>query len=271
MQKIICNGSLPRAGGTLLQNVLAQNHQIHPTSASILLDFVSAAKDNFTYMMQYVHPDEVSMTKEAFIQFLRYGLPAYINTFTNRPLFLDKHFAWPYYYNFLQQLGEEPKMIVMVRDLKEIVASFEENYRKDPLKHDMHVNWTTMDNTSMQKRVETWLNSSPLGTSLEQIRDAINFKHNILFIKYEDFCKNPLPETAKIYNYLELPFWLHDFTGIKQVTQYNDVVHFASHDIAKDVKVNEPKAIKILGEELCTQIEKHYNWYFKLFNYGKHS
>ena len=264
---LIYNASLPRSGGTLLQNVLAQHCDIYPTSASILLDFISAAKETFVHMMQYVHPDEVSITKEAFLQFIRAGLPAYTNTFTDKPYFLDKHFAWMHYYSFLKQVDGDPYMIVMVRDLRDIVCSFEENYRKDPLKFNMHVNWNTFDNTTMEKRVQTWLNSSPLGTSLEHVRDAINFKQNILFIRYEDFCENPLPEMAKIYNYLGLPFWLHDFDGITQVTQYNDVAHFASHDIDKDVQVKPSRAIDVLGEDICQQIYNQYSWYFKTFNY----
>lgn len=268
--RIFFNASLPRSGGTLLQNVLAQNTNMHITSASILLDFVSAAKDMFTHMMQYVHPDEVDITKEAFLQFNRAGIRSYVDTFTDRPYFLDKHFAWLHYYTFLQQIdGLPPNMIVMVRDLRDIVCSFEENYRKDPLKHNMHVNWNTLSNTSMQKRVETWLNTSPLGTSLEQVRDAINFKHNVLFIRYEDFCQNPLPEMAKIYNYLGLPFWLHDFKSMKQFTKYNDVLHFANHDIDRDIQIKPSRAIDVLGEDICQQIYNQYNWYFKLFNYDK--
>ena len=268
MAKVIYNASLPRSGGTLLQNVLAQHSNIYPTSASILLDFVSAAKETFVHMMQYVHPDEASMTKEAFLQFNRAGICSYVDTFTDKAFFLDKHFAWLHYYTFLQQIDNHPpKIIVMVRDLRDIVCSFEENYRKDPLKFNMHVNWNTFDNTSMQKRVETWLNSSPLGTSLEHVRDAINFKQDVLFIRYEDFCQNPTPEMAKIYNYLGLPFWMHDFQGIKQVTQYNDVIHFANHDIDKNVKVKPSRAMDVLGEDICGQIYNQYKWYFKLFNY----
>ena len=270
MSKIFFNASLPRSGGTLLQNVLAQNTSIHVTSASVLLDFTSAAKEAFVHMMQYVHPDEVTITKEAFLQFNRAGIRSYVETFTDRPFFLDKHFAWLHYYTFLQQVdGVPPKMIVMVRDLRDIVCSFEENYRKDPLKHNMHVNWSTLENTSMQKRVESWLSIAPLATSLEHIKDVINFKQEVLFIRYEDFCKNPVPEMAKIYNYLGLPFWIHDFQSIKQVTQYNDVIHFANHDIGSDVIVNESRAIDVLGEDICNQIYNQYNWYFKLFEYGK--
>lgn len=267
--RIFFNASLPRSGGTLLQNVLAQNGEIYPTSASILLDFMSAAKDSFVHMMQYVHPDEVDTTKEAFLEFNRAGIRSYVNTFTYKPYFLDKHFAWLHYYTFLKQIdGLPPKIIIMVRDLRDIVCSFEENYRKDPLKHNMHVDWSTLSNTSMQKRVETWLNSSPLGTSLEHVRDSINFKHNVLFIKYEDFCNNPLPEMAKIYNYLLLPFYLHNFSDMKQFTKYNDVLHFASHDIDKDIQVKQSRAIDVLGEDICAQIQHQYYWYFKTFNYA---
>ena len=265
---IIFNASLPRSGGTLLQNVLAQNTLMHVSSASVLLDFMSAAKDTFVHMMQYVHPDEASITKEAFLEFCRKGIPAYTYRFTERPYFLDKHFAWMHYYSFLEQVVYSPKIIVMVRDLRDIVCSFEENYRKDPLKHNMHIDWSTLSNTSMQKRVETWLNSSPLGTSLEHVRDAINFKHSVLFIKYEDFCNNPLLEMAKIYNYLALPFYLHNFSDMKQFTKYNDVLHFASHDIDKDVQVNQSRAIDVLGEDICAQIQHQYHWYFKTFNYA---
>lgn len=271
MAKVIYNASLPRSGGTLLQNVLAQNSSIHATSASILLDIVSASRDTFTHMMQYVHPDESSVTKKAFLEFCRVGMSAYVNTFTTKPFYLDRHFVWTHQYSFLEHIlvDEKPKIIVMVRDLRDIVCSFEENYRKDPLKYNMHINWSTLENTSMQKRVESWLNIAPLATSLEHIKDVINFKQDVLFIRYEDFCKNPVPEMAKIYNYLGLPFWIHDFQSIKQVTQYNDVIHFANHDIDKNVKVNESRAVDVLGEDICNQIYNQYNWYFKLFEYGK--
>jgi len=270
MKGLFFNASLPRSGGTLLQNVLAQNNNIYVSSASILLDFMSTAKDNFTFMMQYVHPDEANVTKEAFLEFNRVGMQAYAKAFTGKDYYLDKHFAWMHYYSFLEQIfiDEQPRIIIMVRDLRDIVCSFEENFRRDPLKHNMHVNWNTFDNTSLDKRINKWLSSSPLGTSLEQLKDVISFKHNVLFVRYEDFCKNPLQETSRIYNYLEIPFYLHDFTNVEQVTIYNDIVHFANHDIDKDVQLKPSRAVDILGEEMCQQIYNQYKWYFKTFNYA---
>ena len=90
---VIYNASLPRSGGTLLQNVLAQNNTIYASSASILLDIISASKDTFTHMMQYVHPVEANVNKEAFLEFCREGLIAYQNAFTGKEYYLDKHFA----------------------------------------------------------------------------------------------------------------------------------------------------------------------------------
>jgi sulfotransferase len=269
MKNLFFNASLPRSGGTLLQNVLAQNSEMYVSSTSILLDFMSTAKDSFVHKMQYVHPDQANINKEAFLEFCRVGMSAYADAFTGKTCYLDKHFAWMHYYSFLEHIliDEQPRIIVMVRDLRDIVCSFEENYRTDPLKHNMHVNWSTLENTSMQKRVETWLNSSPLGTSLEHIKDVKNFHQDVLFIRYEDFCTNPLPEMAKIYNYLEIPFYLHDFTNVEQVTQHNDILHFANHDVDSKVEQKQSRAIDVLGEEICNQIYNQYNWYFKLFNY----
>lgn len=268
---VIYNASLPRSGGTLLQNVLAQNNTIYASSASILLDIISASKDTFTHMMQYVHPVEENVNKEAFLEFCREGLIAYQNAFTGKEYYLDKHFAWTHYYSFLEHvlIDEQPKMIVMVRNLKDIVCSFEENYRKDPLKRNMHVDWNTLSNTTMQKRVDAWLSTSPLGSSLEHIKDVINFKQDVLFIRYEDFCQNPLPEMAKIYNYLKIPFYLHNFNEIEQITHYNDILHFAGHDIDKDVQVKPSRAVDVLGEDICQQIYNQHSWYFKTFNYAK--
>jgi hypothetical protein len=156
----------------------------------------------------------------------------------------------------------------MVRDLRNILCSFEENYRNEPLKHNMHVDWNDLNNTTMQKRVNTWLASSPLGSSLEHVKDAINFKQDILFIKYEDFCANPLQEISRLYNYLAIPFCLHDFTNVEQVTQHNDILHFANHDIDRDVQVKQSRAIDVLGEDICAQIQHQHNWYFKAFDYA---
>jgi hypothetical protein len=132
----------------------------------------------------------------------------------------------------------------------------------------MHVNWNELSNTTTQKRVDSWLAISPLGTSLEHIKDVMNFKQDILFVRYEDFCQNPLQEIARVYNYLDIPFCLHDFTNVEQVTRHNDILHFANHDIDSKVKQKQSRAIDVLGEDICAQIQNQYDWYFKTFNYA---
>ncbi len=52
------------------------------------------------------------------------------------------------------------------------------------------------------------------------------------------------------------------------MTQYNDVIHFANHDIDKDVQLKPSRAVDVLGEDICQQIYNQYSWYFKTFNYA---
>ena len=46
MEKIFFQSSLPRAGSTILQNILAQNPEIYATPTSGVLELVYAARAN---------------------------------------------------------------------------------------------------------------------------------------------------------------------------------------------------------------------------------
>jgi hypothetical protein len=48
MEKLFFQSSLPRAGSTLLQNILAQNPSIYATPTSGVLELIFAARGNYT-------------------------------------------------------------------------------------------------------------------------------------------------------------------------------------------------------------------------------
>jgi hypothetical protein len=48
VQKIFYNPSLPRAGSTLLQNVMMQNPNIHSTPTSGVIEFLLASRNIYT-------------------------------------------------------------------------------------------------------------------------------------------------------------------------------------------------------------------------------
>jgi sulfotransferase len=272
MQKIFYNSSLPRSGATLLQNILSQNHDIYAPSMSALTEVLVASKNEFLMNLQYQHPSQENLLKQAYTSFYREGLKAYVKTITDKSYYIDKNFSWGYFYDFLAQIhNESPKIIFMVRDLRDIFSSMEKAFRSDILKINSHIDWNELKNTTMEKRIVEWSTKPPIALNLERLKEIINWGNSskILFIKYEDFCQNPENEMKRIYKYLEIPYYIHDFKNVKKTTIENDILHFASHNINPKVSKNESKAIENIGQEACNWIYKNHEWFFKNFNYAK--
>ncbi len=80
---------------------------------------------------------------------------------------------------------------------------------------------------------------------------------------------NPDTELKKIYNYLELPYYQHDFNNVQQLTFENDIIHgiFGDHQIKSQVKPVKDDYVDILSQENCDRLRQHYDWFFRTFNY----
>jgi sulfotransferase len=103
----------------------------------------------------------------------------------------------------------------------------------------------------------------------EIFRTGLNNK--MLFVKFEDLCLYPEMTMRKIYEYLELPFFEHDFDNIEQVTKEDDEVYgmFGDHKIRKKLEPVRSKAKELLGRDVTNWIYENYKWFFEQFKYSK--
>ena len=168
MERLLHQSSLPRAGSTLLQNILAQNPDIYATPTSGVLELVFAARGNYTDSPEFKAQDAEVM-KKAFLAFCTQGMKAYYEAITDQKYVIDKSRGWGIHYDFLNLLNPEPKIICMVRDLRDIFASMEKNYRKNPDKQDPILNWAQMSGTTVPKRIDIWAQNPPVGMAIERL------------------------------------------------------------------------------------------------------
>ena len=70
MENIFYQSSLPRAGSTLLQNILAQNPDVYATPTSGVLELIFAARSNYTDSPEFKAQDAEVM-KTAFQAFCK--------------------------------------------------------------------------------------------------------------------------------------------------------------------------------------------------------
>lgn len=273
MTKIFFQSSLPRSGSTLLQNVMGQNPDFYVTPSSGILDLMFGARAIYNELPEFIHSKTPELHEKAFHAFCYGGLSSYVNAITDKPYFLDKNRSWGYYLPWAEQfMPYKPKTIVMVRDLRDIFASMENLFRKNPLKQKMAI-WEGLKNTTVYKRIDSFSMSPPIGLAIERLEAMFteNYANKVLFVKYEDFCLRPEIEIKRIYNYLEVPYFAHNFDHVDQITFEDDTPHgvFGDHVIRNNVEMQNSKAIELLGQHGCNWIYDRYKWFFEYFRYNK--
>lgn len=264
---------MPRAGSTLLQNILAQNSDIYSTPTSGLCELLLNLRNDYTNALEFKAQD-IKIMDEGFKGFCKNGFYGFYNNITDKKYVIDKSRGWSVNYDFINWFDPDPKIIILIRDLRSVVSSLEKKFRQN--QHlDLGIqNWNELKGTTVDKRIDMYLNSiPPLSITIDVLFDIILRKiaHKSLFIKFEDLCENPEKEMQKIYQYLQIPFYKHDFNNIKQVTMENDTFYrpFGDHEIRNRIEPLKEDYIDILGKHNCNKIFEKYSWFFKAFNYNK--
>jgi sulfotransferase len=271
-QQIFFQSSLPRSGSTLLQNIIAQRPDFYASPTSGLLELIYAARKNFTESLEFKAQNKEEM-ETAFKSFCASGLSGYYKSLTEKQYVIDKSRGWGIHYDFLSEIQTDPKIVCVVRDLRDIFCSMEKKYRSSPLYHDPILNWNTGQGTTTAKRIDEWLAKPPLGLAIERLSEIIKrgFDRHILFIRYEDLTLYPQTTMTKIYNYLGVQDYKHDFEYVEQVTKEDDTVYgiYGDHTIRNKVMPLKSQADKVLGKEITKWIYDSFQWYFQRFGYEK--
>ena len=272
MANIIFQSSLPRAGSTLLQNLLAQNPLIYSTPTSNLINFILGARIGYNKDRD-VMLDRADEWKTCYYDFCKSGIQGYIKSLTDKPIFLDKNRDWGNYYPLISNIVPNPKVIFMVRDLRDIMASMEKKFRANPDIEDGTQDNVTLKGITTQQRVEVWMKSHPVGYALTKLQQSLLDKtaDNFLFIRYEDLCTNPDEVISGIYDYLNLDKYPHNYNFVEQVTEENDVLHgiYGDHTIRNKVQALPNDSREILGDSTYNWIYENNKEYFQIFKYSK--
>jgi len=269
--QIFYQSSFPRAGSTLLQNILAQNPAFYVTPTSGLLELVFGARLNYTNSAEFKAQDTAAM-KKAFLAFSRAGMEAYFEALTDKPYAVDKSRGWGVHFDLLQMIfDQEPKIICMVRDLRQIFSSLEKKFRQNPDKYRPIENHSNLSGTTTLKRVLLGLQSPPVGLALDRLLEVHQrgWAKKILFLRFEDLTAQPAATLQKVYQYLGVPEYDHNFEKVIQITQEDDQIFGIPglHEIRPRVEPLPSDFVDVLGIDAIRHLQQHFGWYFQLFGY----
>lgn len=273
MKNVIFNSSMPRACSTLLQNIFNQRPDCYATPTDGLVELLLAAREKFTYSDEFRASMDQDLMIDAWRNFCKEGMYGYLSTLTDKQNVFVKGRSYKSIIPFLQNFyKEDVKVVCMVRNLKAIVASLEKLHRKNPDKKSQWYIPEENRGTTVEKRVDMYLQNIPLSNSIDQMKDLLqqNLLGNILFIKAEDLSSRPQQIMSELYQVLGLPDYQHDFNNVEQTTHENDVIHALDNDlhtIRKEVKPLKDDYVEILGKDVCDYIDREYYWYQSFFGY----
>lgn len=270
VKKIFYNSSLPRAGSTLIQNILGQNPDIHATPTSGVYEMLAACRTIFSDSLEFKAQDK-NIMETGFKSFLKNGVYGFYEPLTDKPYVVDKCRGWGSEWEFVNAFDPNPKMICMIRDIRSIYSSLEKKYRKHPLTENHIANWGNLTGTTTDKRMLVWSANPPIGPAMDRLYQILvqGLHQNILFVKFEELCLDPNTQMKRIYEYLDLPYFKHDFDNIEQLTYEDDKWYgiFGDHVIRGKLKPVKNDFYEVLGPNACKIIEDNYKWFFNDFGY----
>ena len=258
---------LPRSGSTLLCNILAQNPRFSTGTTSGILDVLTAIRRDWSNIESF----RASPNPTAKENVLRAALYGYFKDI-ERPVVFDKSRGWLSYLEMAERLlGRPAKVICPVRDLRDVVASFENIYLKhaalDPLPQERSnpVQWATLEG-----RVQMWVaGQAPVGSAYNRIKDAIQrgFRDRIHFVEFERLTRNPKQVINEIYDFIGEAYFDHDFENVEQVTIEDDTEFGfppeSLHKIRPRVEPVPPRWPSVLTEQIAQPLAG-YNTLWKL-------
>lgn len=244
---------LPRSGSTLLCNILAQNPEIHSTPTSACHEALFVLRNAWPEWIE--HKAAKDLADEANLQRV---LSATLHSYhdTDRPVVIDKGRGWLSLLELAEfALGRPAKVIVPVRGIPQILASFEKLHRKTA--HAQRNQGDYFQAQTIEGRAQHLLaGNQVLGLAYNRLRDAIQrgLGDRLYLVEFDDLTHNPQETLEGIYEFLQLPAYQHDFDNVEQYTHEDDTVHgLPLHDIRPQVKPIKDDSAAVLGAGLCKQ------------------
>lgn len=275
MEKLVFCGGLPRTGSTVLMNILQQNPKIFTTSTCPLTNIIREnilldTKREITFKAM-----ESEKADAALYGFIHGATKGWYEGLTNKPIIISKNRTWAEIYH----LYPKTKFICMVRDLRDIVDSFERMNSKVHSLHSINVtNNRLLPAMSNREKYDYFFNSpNSLTGGLSHLKKMLEIhsvdRTSIMFVQYEMLMENPNLMLNKLYAFLGEQPYNHDLNNVPQSEIYeHDNIYqqeYTNHKTKQKLERGyEFNSKRYLCDDFYSLILKEYKWYYDAFYSG---
>jgi sulfotransferase len=249
MKTIHFVSGLPRSGSTLLTNLLCQNPNFHATSTSGILNILLLIRNQWNNFEEF----RASPNEDGKVRVLRSVLDAYHN---QDKVIFDKSRGWCGHIEMAETINQRKcKILCPVRDVRDVLASLEKLWRNASKTRQITQEAAfPLKFKTLEGRLEVWADASGMvGSAFNGIKDAMDrgLRDRLHFVKYDDLTKYPSKTMKAVYEFLEEPWYDHDWNNVVQVTSEDDEVYGFGpglHTIRPKIEPQKPQWPEILGK-----------------------
>jgi sulfotransferase len=172
MRKFNVISGMPRAGTTLLCNLLNMNENFHVTPTSAVLDTIKAMRSNFSHDQTWKAQNRLEIVDD-----FKNGMKGFVQGFFEKhDVVFDKSRGWPNNLKLIDDIlqNTDTKVIWCYRDPVEIIGSIEAQYQKTSIIESIDEQGAPGAFATLDRRIGTFINDGGLVTfPIEALIDAI--------------------------------------------------------------------------------------------------
>jgi sulfotransferase len=255
---------LPRSGSTLFKTILNQNPDIHSGAISPVLEVMYYTEqyfENSEQALAYPKPEQQHKIISSVID----------NYYSDidKPIVADSCRAWPNNVDRIQKyITKTPKILCPVRDVLEILASFIQMTHRNSTQVSFvdkalrEAGYALTDNNRCDYLM------SPEGIvdqSLYAFGEGFNknCEKYMHLIEYNDLVSNPEKTMRKVYQFLELPYYSHDFQNLNhKYRERDDDIYGLSdmHEVRKNLNKVSKRPEEVLSDYVLSRYSNMEFW-----------
>lgn len=255
MKKIQFMAGLPRSGSTLLSSILNQNPEIYASANSPMCGMVFNLERSIIASEQYN-----AFPKPRVLPNVISGVLQNYYSDIDKEFIIDKSREWAIKEHFevlLRNLEYTPKVILTVRDILDILASFitlvnknqgpnfidQEIQARQEFNFYRDINDIRADHLMRPKGL---VDNCLYGIAYAMLEENSKYFH---IVEYEDLLNDTKNTIDKIYDFLELDSYNHDFSNIINITPEDDKIYGLQgmHEVRKNISRNPIKIEEVLS------------------------
>lgn len=230
---------LPRSGSTLLSAILRQNPEFYADISSVTELIVGEIIDSICENESNVTIDEGQRKN------ILYGIFDGYYKHIDKPIIFDTGRKWTKRTHLLKNLFPYTKILCCVRDIIPILNSFELITSKNSLYRSTIF---TDHSDNVFDRCDDIMNKVNGTVSIPLICLSEGYAANpemIMLIEYKDLCREPERTMKKVYEFLEKPYFNHDFDNVEYSNEtYDKALNTKGlHTVKRKVEYNPPRII----------------------------